>query len=187
MRIIAGKYKSRRFEAKIPNGTRPTSDMARESVFDILYSYMDFENINVIDIFAGTGAMGFEALSRGAGYCLFVDKSIQSTNYIRNFAEKIGLEDVSFDTEKDDVVRSLRRMSRDSTEPFFELAFLDPPYQSEILNTSLSLLAEGFILKPEGIAVVEHSVRMGINIPNKFDILTQRTFGDTIIEIIKTK
>lgn len=154
MRIIAGKFRGRRIVA--PEGViaRPTSDKARESLFNILQSRDDvsFEGARVIDLFAGSGALGLEALSRGAAWCLFVETGAAARGAIRDNIEALGLFGVT-------------RIHRRSAEalgqkpagvgPPFDIAFLDPPYGKDLAAPALEALKAGGWLKPGALCVVE--------------------------------
>ncbi len=132
MRIIAGKYKSRRInlpkenkkEPKFP--LRPTSDRARETLFDVLSNYIDFDSVKCIDLFAGTGALGFEALSRGAGFCDFVDISKDASASICRTIDELGCTESSAVTVNDTL-----RFLKGGIHEYYDIVFADPPYSYE--------------------------------------------------------
>src|SRR5207302_5774350 len=135
MRITAGKFKARTLAAPGDASVRPTSDKVRQAIFNIL-EHRDFgiafglEGARVIDLFAGTGAMGLEALSRGARYCLFVDNSAESRALVRQNVEALALTGATKIWRRDATV--LGQLSTNSGGPF-DLAFLDPPYRRSLL------------------------------------------------------
>lgn len=148
MRIIAGKYKSRRIylpKARIGRGAilplRPTSDRARETLFDVLNNYIEFDSLKCLDLFAGTGALGFEALSRGAESCGFVDASKAVLNAIKKTGAELGC-----DEEIDLVHGDAFKYLAENKTVYFDLIFADPPYSYE----KYALLAEKVLkLKPQ--------------------------------------
>jgi 16S rRNA (guanine(966)-N(2))-methyltransferase RsmD len=147
MRIIAGKYKSRRISMpKNFNALRPTSDRARETLFDVLANKADFENGACLDLFAGTGALGFEALSRGAGRAVFVDLSGKNIEVIKLTADLLGCgEQIS--AFRADALKYLKENSGDK----YDFVFADPPYDyrkyNELSETVLKLNPVLFVLE----------------------------------------
>lgn len=156
MRIIAGKYKSRKILLpKIPkNGRirnlplRPTSDRARETLFDILNNIIDFDGILCLDLFAGTGSLGFEALSRGASEAVFVDKSGANIDVIKKSAMELGC-GKQISAFKEDAVIYLNGNSSQ-----FDLVFADPPYNYGYYN----VLADSVLMNKPQLFVLETSV-----------------------------
>lgn len=155
MRIIAGQHKGRSLTAPKGMGTRPTSDRTRESVFNIL-AHADWapalEGARVIDLFAGSGALGLEAMSRGAAFCLFVETDHAARGAIRDNIEALGL----FGN-----TRLHRRSATDLGEKPagvgspFSLAFLDPPYHKGLVEPALDCLVAGKWLSDDAVAAVE--------------------------------
>jgi 16S rRNA (guanine966-N2)-methyltransferase len=177
MRIVAGRFRGRPLAAPEGRDTRPTSDRVREAVFNILeHGIADFAipGIRVLDLFAGTGALGLEALSRGAVFCLFVDEDAAARGLIRRNIETLGL------------TGTTKVFRRDATNlgsaghlGGFRLAFLDPPYEQGLAQRALAAAALGGWLTPGAIAVVEDSRRATIVLPPDFLALEQRIWGDT--------
>ena len=132
MRIIGGKYKSRRInlpkenkkEPKFP--LRPTSDRARETLFDVLSNLIDFDGVKCLDLFAGTGALGFEALSRGAGFCDFVDISKDTYVSISKTIDELDCSENSAVTVNDTL-----RFLKGGVNVYYDIVFADPPYSYE--------------------------------------------------------
>jgi len=162
---------------------RPTSDRVRESVFNILTHGIEGFSLNgarVIDLFAGTGALGIEAVSRGAAYCLFVEDAPDARALIRKNVEAMGLTGET---------RIFRRDATDlgpagNMEPY-ELAFLDPPYGKGLGEKALAGLAEGKWLTPGAICMLEERAGTDVAIPAAFELLDTRTYGDTDVRFLK--
>ena len=154
MRIIGGKFSGRHIVAPKGLTSRPTADRTRESLFNILASRGDveFEGARIIDLFAGSGALGFEAMSRGGEWCLFVETDASARGAIRDNSEALALFGVT---------RIHRRSATDlgpkpaGVGPPFTLAFLDPPYGKGLCEPALAALHAGGWLKPGAVAVVE--------------------------------
>ncbi len=155
MRIVSGALSGRTLVAPKGQNTRPTSDRARESLFNILAHASwspPLDGARVIDLFAGSGALGLEALSRGAAFCLFVETASAARGAIRQNIEALGLFGVT---------RLHRRSATDlGRKPAglgapFDLAFLDPPYRRGLVEPALAILAEGDWLSAGALAVVE--------------------------------
>ncbi len=155
MRIVAGRLKGRAITAPEGQGTRPTSDRARQAIFNVLEHVAwgpVLERARVIDLYAGSGALGFEAMSRGAAFCLFVETDDGARGAIRENADAYGLMGAT---------RVHRRSAKDlgvrpgSAGEAFDLAFLDPPYRQGLGEQTLARLAEGDWLKPGAVVVFE--------------------------------
>lgn len=161
MRIVAGKHKGRPLSAPKGRETRPTSDRARESLFNVLAHAAwapDLEGARVIDLFAGSGALGLETISRGAGFCLFVETDHAARGAIRANIEALGLYGIT---------RLHRRSATDLGEKPagvgapFTLAFLDPPYGRDLVAPALETLLLGNWLAEGAVAVVETAADEG--------------------------
>ncbi|MGE0052694.1 MAG: 16S rRNA (guanine(966)-N(2))-methyltransferase RsmD [Hyphomicrobium sp.] len=183
MRIVAGKFRGRALAAPEHEGLRPTADRVRESIFNILaHGTDDFDlaGARVIDLFAGTGALGLEAMSRGAAYCLFVEDSAQARGLIRQNIEAFGLMGGT---------RIFRRDACDlgpagNIEPF-DLAFLDPPYGKGLAEKSLQSLVQGGWLTDGAICVVEDRIGVPFTIPTGLVDFDQRFWGDTLVRFLR--
>jgi 16S rRNA (guanine966-N2)-methyltransferase len=177
MRVVGGKYRGRALVSPKHEGLRPTADRVRESVFNILlHGIPDFEfyGVRVIDLFAGTGALGIEALSRGAAYCLFVEEAAEARALIRTNIEAMGLTGAS------------KVFRRDATDlgpagniERFGLAFLDPPYGKELGEKTLASLCEGKWLVPNAVIVLEERAGAEVYLPAGFEELDRRIYGET--------
>lgn len=177
MRVVGGTLRGRPLATPEHAGLRPTSDRVREAVFNILahgIDGFDIEAARVIDLFAGTGALGIEALSRGARYCLLVEDDAQARALIRRNVESFGLTGVT---------RIWRRDATDlgpagNMQPF-GLALLDPPYGQGLGELALVSLSEGDWLAPGAIAVLEERAGIAVDPPAGLTEIDRRTWGDT--------
>lgn len=177
MRIVGGTFRGRALAAPRHEGLRPTSDRVRESVFNILlHGVSDFtlEGARVIDLFAGTGALGIEALSRGAGYCLFVEEQPEARALIRTNVEAMGLTGVT---------RIFRRDATDlgpagNMEPY-RLALIDPPYSQGLGEKALVILRDGRWLEKGAIVMLEERESAVVTLPEGYTEIDRRSWGDT--------
>ena len=149
MRIIAGTLRGRRLEPPQNLPVRPTTDMARESLFNILNNYVDYEECAVMDLFAGTGAVSLEFISRGAREVTSIDRNAQCTDFIKRSAAKFGVGNLH--VVRADVFDLLKRANRK-----FDIVFADPPYAIEGLASLPDLVFERGVLTDDGIFVLEH-------------------------------
>ena len=152
MRIISGKFKSRRLKATPPAGIRPTSDKLKESVFNILGA--SIEGATFLDGCAGMGGIGIEAISRGAALVYFVDQSRKACHIIRENLKSLGVES-GFKILEMDLIKALNVFDTP-----FDIAFLDPPYEREDLYEAfLNRFGSDPLLAPDGLLIIEHSKR----------------------------
>ena len=154
MRVIAGRYKGRRLNAPTWTGLRPTSDRLKQTLFDVLGGAV--AGARVLDGFAGSGALGIEALSRGAAHATFVDADSRAAALIRGNLAHCGITD-GYVIIRDGFVGAVRRLP--SAQPF-DLVLLDPPYGQADLDDVL--VAAGGCLNPQGILVLEHARRSNV-------------------------
>ena len=186
MRVTAGKFGGRALVAPDDARVRPTSDKVRQAIFNIL-AHKDFgveftlEGARVIDLFAGTGAMGIEALSRGARYCLFIDDAAESRALIRQNVEALGLTGITKIWRRDATDLGERSMDQP-----FTLAFLDPPYRKNLIAPALASLRDGGWLAPDAIVVAETAEDETVPAMDGFTILDDRLYGDTRVVFLKT-
>lgn len=182
MRIIAGKFKGRTLATPSSHAVRPTSDRLRESIFNILMHAHDdvIEGARVLDLFAGTGALGIEALSRGAAHALFVDDSTEGRGLLRENVERLGLGGVTKVFRRD-----ATKLGPCHPHAPFSLVFCDPPYRKGLGEQALaSALAGGWLL-PEALIVFEEAADADVTLPAGFEELDRRAYGDTQIIIAK--
>jgi 16S rRNA (guanine(966)-N(2))-methyltransferase RsmD len=149
MRIIAGNLKGRRLNPPANLPVRPTTDMARESLFNILNNYVDYEECTVMDLFSGTGAVAIEFISRGVKEVTAVDINNACTEYIKSEANRLGLRNLH--VVRTDVFDLLKRANRK-----FDIVFADPPYALEELSSLPDLVFEREVLTEDGIFILEH-------------------------------
>jgi 16S rRNA (guanine966-N2)-methyltransferase len=181
MRIVGGAYRGRALAAPPGLVTRPTSDRAREAIFNVLAHAPwspGLDGARVIDLFAGSGAMGLEALSRGAAFCLFVETEAAARGVIRDNAETLG--------SQGELFGRTRIHRRDATDlgarpgadgPAFDLAFLDPPYAKGLGERALASLAGGGWLADEAIVVFERGADDPLGDIEGFEMLDERRYG----------
>jgi len=182
MRIVGGRLRGRALAAPKSQAIRPTADRFRESLFNILaHAYGDpVSGARVLDLFAGTGALGLEALSRGAAFALFVDDGAQARALLRQNVEALG------------VAAASRIFRRDATklgpahpvEPF-SLAFLDPPYGKGLAERALASAREGGWLTNEALVVVEEALEAAFKAPDGYEELERRRYDDTEFVVLR--
>jgi len=183
MRIIAGKYRSRPLKTPIGLDVRPSSDRLRETLFNVLSAACDLEGTRWIDLYAGTGAVGIEALSRGAGYVYFVEKAPKVARIIEANLKSLGVEDQA-ETLTSDAGAALRQL--DGIDPV-DFIFLDPPYREEgAYLGALRVLSESSLLKPETIVIAEHTKHFdpgdGVGALRRYRSLKQ---GDAVLSFYR--
>jgi 16S rRNA (guanine966-N2)-methyltransferase len=176
MRIVGGRLRGRTLAAPKSQAVRPTSDRLRESLFNILvHAYGDpVAGARVLDLFAGTGALGLEAMSRGADYALFVDDGAEARALIRENVEALGLGGTTRIFRRD----AGKLGPAHPVEPF-SLVFLDPPYAQGMAENALTSARAGRWLAPEALIVVEESVTAAFKAPEGFEEIERRAYGDT--------
>src|SRR3954463_7552700 len=185
MRITGGKLGGRSLAAPQDGAVRPTADRTRQAVFNIL-RHKDFgfgftlENAAVLDLFAGTGALGIEAISQGARYCLFVDDNADSRALQRDNIEALGLTGVTKIWRRD--ATDLGPLGAGAGGPF-DLAFLDPPYRKNLIPPALAALKDGGWLCAHALVVVE-TARGEDFAHDGFTLLETREYGDTTIRFL---
>ena len=181
MRVVGGRLRSRPIAGPKSDAVRPTSDRLREALFNILtHSYSDpVTGARVLDLFAGTGALGIEAISRGADYALFVDDSVEARALLRDNVESLGLGGVTRIFRRD----ASRLGPAHPLDPF-SLVFLDPPYGQGLAEKSLVSARDGGWLMPEALLVVEEAADAGFKAPDGFTELERRRYDDTEFSFI---
>jgi 16S rRNA (guanine966-N2)-methyltransferase len=175
MRIIAGQWRGRPLVAPVGATTRPTADRVREALFSMLTSrFGTFEGLAVADLFAGSGALGFEALSRGAASCAFVEQDSAAIAAIKANAAKLG------------VAPDIRQHAaeRATIAAPLDLVLIDPPYGTGLGQRALSHLAHRGGLAPGALASIETASREVVTVPG-FAIETERVFGKARITLLR--
>jgi 16S rRNA (guanine966-N2)-methyltransferase len=178
MRIIGGRLKGRALKGPRSQAIRPTSDRLRETIFNILaHSHGNpVEGARVIDLYAGTGAMGIEALSRGAVFALLVDSSAEACAILRANVAALNLGGAAAILKRD-----ARKLGAAPKDERFNLAFLDPPYGRGFVSPTLLTLREGGWLATGALVIIEESARSAVDLPAGFVLREARGFGDTQI------
>ena len=177
MRIVSGQFRGKALVTPEGQGTRPTSDRARQAVFNILEHapWSDgLRDARVIDLFAGTGALGLEAVSRGAAFCLFVETDEAARGAIRDNVEALGLFGRTRIHRRDATDLGTRPGSAGEA---FDLAFLDPPYGKGLGEVALQRLADGGWLAPGALAVFERGADEPALEAEGYEVLDQRAYG----------
>jgi 16S rRNA (guanine966-N2)-methyltransferase len=180
VRIIAGSLKRKTLLSVPGLGTRPTSDRLRETLFNIL-GY-DVKNATVLDLYAGTGAMGLEALSRGALFCTFIDNGREALTVIRKNIEACRLNEKSA-VYGWDASQNLSRLK--TTGHRFDLVFIDPPYHQNLVPPTLVNLVSSGCLAHGARLVIEHAIPDPVTLPSGFFSLTDyRKYGKTAVSFL---
>jgi 16S rRNA (guanine966-N2)-methyltransferase len=182
VRIIAGKYRGKALTSPKDDAIRPTADRVRESVFSMLASRLgpNFSGLRVLDLFAGTGALGLEALSRGAASIMFVDTGAEARGLIRDHIEAFGAGGIA------------KLMRRDATDlgsagniKPFDLVFLDPPYGQGLGEQALVSARAGGWIAPGATIVFEESSAVEIEIPEGFELDDRREYGSAAVHLLR--
>jgi len=179
MRVIAGEHRGRRLSAVPGKGTRPTTDKVKESIFNMIGPY--FDGGWALDLYAGTGGLGIEALSRGAQRAVFVEKDAKAYSIVQQNISSCRLEKQA-ELYKIDANRALRALAK--RDLAFDMVFLDPPYAHQNIPAEIELLQELHLLADGAWIVAEHDV--GITLPQDVGDCTQyraATYGDTAVTL----
>jgi 16S rRNA (guanine966-N2)-methyltransferase len=181
MRIVGGKFRGRSLTAPEGRDIRPTADRVRESIFNILSSRLgpDLGGLRVLDLFAGTGAMGLEALSRGAAHAVFVDTGAEARGLIRDHIEAFGLGGVAKLLRRDATA-----LGPAGTMGPFDLVFLDPPYGQGLGEKALASLRDGGWLAADATLVLEESVEIHAAPPSGFILEDRRVYGSAAVHFL---
>ncbi len=181
MRVIAGSAKGRQLKAVPGNSTRPTTDKIKEAIFNIIKPFVD--GGSVLDLYAGTGGLGIEALSRGMSKAIFVDKDRKCVEIIKNNIDLCNFSEIT-EIYRNDSIRALNILIKRGIQ--FELIFIDPPYKMNNYEVVLKSLSDNNMISNQGIVVVEHDVK--ISLPSKIGVLTlikNVDYGNTGVTIYK--
>lgn len=181
MRIIAGEAKGRKIVAPEGRETRPTSDRVKESLFNILMN--EIGDAKVLDLFAGTGNLGLEAVSRGASQCIFVDNSRDSIKIIHKNIELLKYEDFC-EVYDNDAYMALNVLHKRNIR--FDIIFLDPPYHKNIIPLCIEKIAGYNILNDGGVIAAEHDIRdeLADNIQD-MSLCKRSAYGDTVLSFYR--
>lgn len=180
MRIIAGQAKGRRLASPSGPHIRPVLDQVKESIFNILFNV---EGLSVLDIFAGTGSIGLEAISRGAKRAVFIDSDREAVKTIKKNIEICGFGDPCRIISKHAEV-ALKILSKKGEK--FDLIFIDPPYLKDLVNKTISNVAKLGLLNNNGRIITEHHPKEPVeNPPEGLRITDQRKYGQTLITFLQ--
>lgn len=179
MRVIAGLAKGRRLISPKTNAIRPVLDQVKEAVFNILF---DVEALRVLDLFAGTGAVGIEALSRGAKECVFVDFEKEAIGLIRKNLELCKMADrgVVLEMPAGKAIHWLTKKNK-----AFDLIFVDPPYEKDFVKKTLKELVKSSLLHSETLIIVERHPKEMIGDVEGLSLTDERKYGQTLISFLK--
>ena len=183
MRVAGGTFRGRALAEPPDDRVRPTSDKVRQAIFNILaHNAFGFtlDGAKVIDLFAGTGALGIEALSRGAAFTLFVDDSAESRGLIRTNVETLALTGATKIWRRDATDMGPRAAGAGGP---FQLAFLDAPYRKGLTARALASLRDGAWLSPGGLVVAETAEDEALEPPSGYEPLDRRAYGETAVHI----
>lgn len=181
MRVISGTARGMKLESPKGENTRPTLDSVKEAIFSMLYDKV--WGASVLDLFSGSGALGIEAISRGAKNCTFADKSRDCEKIIRANVAKAKMEDSSevFCADFKDTLTNLSRMGRK-----FDLVFLDPPYAEGFLDQALKMISSLSLLNPGATVVAESDWGTDVDIQN-YSLLKSKKYGRVCITILEAQ
>lgn len=191
MRIVGGVHKGRALATPRDNRVRPTSDRTREAIFNVLAHAdlssengepFELEGARVLDMFAGTGALGLEALSRGASFALFVEEHVESRGLIRENMESMGLTGIAKIYRRDATKMGDRPSSAGTP---FSLLFADPPYGKGLAEKALISANEGGWLAPAALCVIEEAASSDFTVPDGFEELDRRRYGETMVIFLR--
>lgn len=176
MRIITGIYKGRHFEIPRSFKARPTTDFAKENIFNVLRGYLDFDGIAALDLFAGTGSISLELLSRGCQQVVSVEADRDHARFIRQCIAKIGADNHTL--VQGDVFRFVK-----GSHQQFQFIFADPPYQLETLPDLPDLILSKGILAPDGVFCFEHGKNYDFSAHPRF--VEHRNYGSVNFTLFK--
>ncbi|MCU0427656.1 MAG: 16S rRNA (guanine(966)-N(2))-methyltransferase RsmD [Candidatus Kapabacteria bacterium] len=180
MRITGGTFRSRTLNTSGFQGIRPTTDRARETMFNILLNYGDFAEKRVLDLCAGTGALSFEALSRGAASAVLVEKSRSNCQLLAESAKTFGVQE-RMRVICTDAVKAPSMLAPAT----FDIIFTDPPYSAKLVNALFQHLLPSGICAENCVFVAEHAVHEVVILQNGWEKLTERHFGETVVEFFR--
>lgn len=184
MRVIAGTARGRLLSAPAGDRLRPTADRVKEALFSSLTSrFGTIESLAVLDLFAGTGNLGIEALSRGAGSAVFVDNNPESLQFIRKNLQLTGFSGRA-EVIRANAVAAVNQLA--SANMKFDIIFADPPYASIAISKELIAAAiHGKLLREGGVMVIESALKADIALPSGIVISTRKVYGDTALNFLE--
>lgn len=176
MRIVSGKFKRMRFEPPKDIKARPTTDFAKENIFNVIGNMIDFEGLRVLDLFAGTGSISYEFVSRGAERVTAVEMCQEQINFIRKTCEKLHIKNLS--VYRSEVFKFLKK---DTSK--YDIIFADPPYQMPNFEELVQLVFERELLKDDGMLILEHGGN--VSFTNHEHLFNYRHYGSVNFSIFK--
>jgi 16S rRNA (guanine966-N2)-methyltransferase len=184
MRIVGGRFRGHRLAAPRSHAIRPTSDRLRETIFNVLaHAYGDpVSEARVLDLYAGTGAMALEALSRGAAFAVLVDDSAEARALIRANVEALGCAGLTRVSRRD-----ATRLGKAHPLEHFSLVFCDPPYGKGLAGPALASARDGGWLKPDALVVVELAGGEPFAPPHGFAAIEARDYGETVVRFLRAE
>ena len=177
MKIISGKYKGRNIEGHNLDGTRPTMERVKESLFAIIQNYLD--RAVVLDLFSGSGNLGIEALSEGASFAYLADYNKKASDTIKRNLNTIGIKDA--EVINLDYKKALNYLK----DKKIDLIFLDPPYKTDFIEQSIKLIDQYNILSDEGLIICENDSLDKIVYPDNYEVVKDRKYGDKWVVILR--
>ena len=174
MRVISGKYKGKKLEGFTIDGTRPTMDRVKESIFGTIQNYV--RNSTVLDLFAGSGSLGIEALSNGASSCYFCDNGKEVIKILDKNLDNINNSHIL----KKDYKDALKELKNDNVK--FDLVFLDPPYKLNIINDSIKKILEYDLLNKNGLIICEYEEEL---VECDLELFKEKKYGTTYVKIYR--
>ncbi len=178
MRIIGGSHKGKILKVPVGLPVRPTTDYAKEALFNILINKVDIENLSVLDLFAGTGNITLEFASRGASEITSIDINQNCIAFIKKMSLELGFKNIK--VIKDDCFRFIKEHSSN-----YDLIFCDAPYDNEKLKDLPQLISESKLLKEDGLLIIEHPEK--INFKSDFELADHRNYGKVNFSFFKHK
>jgi len=180
MKILGGKYKGRNFY--MPAGIRPTQNVVRAAIFDLLGH--DLSGLSFLELFAGSGAVGLEAISRGADEVVMVEHNDLNARTIRENGELLGIDlGGNFSLIHADAFSTVKRLSEEARR--FDIVFFDPPYGRKLAKKILNLLDRSDILHPQSWVLVQVESSEKLEIPETFTVFTQRRYGSSYLTLLQ--
>lgn len=182
MRIIAGKFRSKKLTSPKGDDIRPTSDRVRQSIFNIISSRLDhdFSEQRVLDLFAGTGAMGIEAISRGASEVVFVDNGLEARSLIRSHIDSFGIGGQARLLKRD----ALNLGKNEKCIPF-NMIFIDPPYGKNLGKAALNAALENGWIADGAIIILEEKARQEIEFSDDLELIDRRKYGNSEVYLLR--
>ncbi|MBR1718400.1 MAG: 16S rRNA (guanine(966)-N(2))-methyltransferase RsmD [Bacilli bacterium] len=171
MRVISGKYKGLNLDGFNIDGTRPTMDRVKESLFGSIQGYL--KNSVCLDLFAGSGSLGIEALSNGASKCYFIDNNIEIIKILKNNLSNV---------DNYEIINNSYDKFLNNTNLKFDIIFLDPPYKYNLINHSIELILKNNLLNENGIIICEYETE---NVECCLELIKEKKYGSKYIKIYK--